>query len=255
MQGNIHHAPLENPRRILDVGCGTGYVTKQLGRKYPDAEVVGVDLSKVPSNGEVPPNVRFVQGDIKELMFNPDGSSGNAIRPGGFDYIFSRLLIAVPMDWQEHIARLTTLLAPEGWIELHDLEGIRYNDRSGPQASAPKLWEELVRDCEKVNIHCCIGRYLTEYLSDQEGLEKVQGQRYKWLWAQDETYPQGAPLCHVQMQQMPMIVAHLLQASSAKLRSPEDYEEFRRKIMEYVNTQAEPGEYMPFYAAWARKQS
>ena len=33
------------PRRILDLGCGTGSTTLMLKRAFPDAEVVGLDLS------------------------------------------------------------------------------------------------------------------------------------------------------------------------------------------------------------------
>lgn len=33
------------PRRILDLGCGTGSMTMMLHQKFPDAEVIGLDLS------------------------------------------------------------------------------------------------------------------------------------------------------------------------------------------------------------------
>ncbi len=33
------------PKTILDVGCGTGYFTRQLKQKYFDAEVIGIDLA------------------------------------------------------------------------------------------------------------------------------------------------------------------------------------------------------------------
>lgn len=33
------------PARILDLGCGTGAISQQLCRRYPQAEVVGVDLA------------------------------------------------------------------------------------------------------------------------------------------------------------------------------------------------------------------
>lgn len=33
------------PRRILDLGCGTGSTTLMLKRAFPDAEVIGLDLS------------------------------------------------------------------------------------------------------------------------------------------------------------------------------------------------------------------
>jgi S-adenosylmethionine-diacylgycerolhomoserine-N-methlytransferase len=33
------------PRRILEVGCGTGTNLAKLARRFPDAEIVGLDLS------------------------------------------------------------------------------------------------------------------------------------------------------------------------------------------------------------------
>ena len=33
------------PRFVLDLGCGTGVFTQQLKKKYPDAQIIGVDLA------------------------------------------------------------------------------------------------------------------------------------------------------------------------------------------------------------------
>ncbi len=34
-----------SPQRLLDLGCGTGYVTSKLGTRYPQAEIVALDLA------------------------------------------------------------------------------------------------------------------------------------------------------------------------------------------------------------------
>jgi ubiquinone/menaquinone biosynthesis C-methylase UbiE len=68
------------PRRVLDLGTGTGVVALALGERYPEAEVVGIDISpgmidearqKLPP--ELAGRVRFEVGDASALAF-PDGA-------------------------------------------------------------------------------------------------------------------------------------------------------------------------------------
>ncbi len=66
----------ETPRRILDVGTGTGLAARHLARRYPEAEVIGVDLSPkmveearriLPA--ELAGRVRFDAGDAAALPY------------------------------------------------------------------------------------------------------------------------------------------------------------------------------------------
>ncbi|HEY7420673.1 MAG TPA: class I SAM-dependent methyltransferase [Gaiellaceae bacterium] len=67
------------PRRVLDLGTGTGVVALALGKRYPEAEVVGIDLSPgmiEEARRRLPPElagrVRFEVGDASALDC-PDG--------------------------------------------------------------------------------------------------------------------------------------------------------------------------------------
>jgi SAM-dependent methyltransferase len=68
------------PSRILDLGTVTGVVALALAERYPEGEVVGVDLSPgmiEEARGKVTPalegRVRFEVGDASALAY-PDGS-------------------------------------------------------------------------------------------------------------------------------------------------------------------------------------
>jgi ubiquinone/menaquinone biosynthesis C-methylase UbiE len=73
-------ADVSLPGRVLDLGTGTGVVAKALAERYPEAEVVGIDLSpgmieeavrKLPP--ELAGRVRFEVGDAAGLDY-PDGA-------------------------------------------------------------------------------------------------------------------------------------------------------------------------------------
>lgn len=71
---------VEAARRVLDVGTGTGVAAFALAARYPDAEVVGVDLAAdmvEEARRNTPPElaarVQFEVADASRLRF-PDGS-------------------------------------------------------------------------------------------------------------------------------------------------------------------------------------
>ncbi|MGH2925574.1 MAG: class I SAM-dependent methyltransferase [Solirubrobacterales bacterium] len=74
--------------RVLDVGCGFGDTTQELGRLIgPDAEAIGVDVSKpfieasiADARKAAVENVSFLAGDVQIMDL-----------PGPFDYVFSRM--------------------------------------------------------------------------------------------------------------------------------------------------------------------
>ena len=35
---------LSGPLRVLDLGCGTGEITRRLAQRYPQAELLGIDI-------------------------------------------------------------------------------------------------------------------------------------------------------------------------------------------------------------------
>lgn len=104
-----------NPARILDQACGTGILTLQIARKFPDCQVTGVELrdeylriarEKARSAGIE--NVHFILGRAEDVM--PEG---------GFDCITSSYL-AKYAELVPLIANAEKMLRPAGLIIMHD---------------------------------------------------------------------------------------------------------------------------------------
>lgn len=131
----------EAPRKALDLGTGTGEGAFRIARRYPEAEVVGVDLAAAmleEARRKTPPELRervsFEQADAAELPFG-DGEFdlvglGNMIpffdeldrvlAPGGHVLLsFSagaETPIHVPFE------RLRAELAARGFVDFADFE-------------------------------------------------------------------------------------------------------------------------------------
>lgn len=118
--GVLHQAPIgPAPRRILDLGAGTGLWCIDFGDKYPDAEVTGVDISASAPTW-VPPNVRFEIDDVEDTW--------TYATP--FDYIHARYLAGAIRDWPRLVRQSFDNLEPGGWIELEDFD-IDYYSQDG----------------------------------------------------------------------------------------------------------------------------
>jgi trans-aconitate 2-methyltransferase len=78
--------------RVLDVGCGDGYITRVIASRLPDGSVVGVDASprmiQVARSRPDPPGavVRFLVADVLDL---PSGGEFDAGFDAGFDIVVS----------------------------------------------------------------------------------------------------------------------------------------------------------------------
>jgi ubiquinone/menaquinone biosynthesis C-methylase UbiE len=96
------------PRRALDLGTGTGVVALALAERYPEAEIVGIDLSPgmiEEARRKLPPGlsgrVRFEVGDASAL----------ACRDGEFDLV----VLSNMIPFSDELARVT---APGGTLVL-----------------------------------------------------------------------------------------------------------------------------------------
>ncbi|MCJ1400901.1 hypothetical protein MMC11_004112 [Xylographa trunciseda] len=171
MHGKVIQTPLTNPSHILDVGCGTGVVTCVLGALFPHATVYGVDLSPVPTR-PAPPNVTFIQGDIRKLAGHDPRFS-----PASFDFVFNRLLVCGITDWPGYVRTVAELLRFGGWAEMQDLNYAHY--RNGKVCSSEWKWMQAVyRGAAQKGLDVECGSNIRGYMQ-AAGLVDVQVREFR----------------------------------------------------------------------------
>jgi trans-aconitate 2-methyltransferase len=100
---------LEAPRRIYDLGCGPGTITRMLQERWPDATVTGVDSSvdMLAKARMEAPRVAFEQADIAH--WSP---------PAPADLLFTNATLHWLDDHAALLPRLAGLLAPGGVLAI-----------------------------------------------------------------------------------------------------------------------------------------
>lgn len=142
--GDLYRAPiaqLRPPRRILDVGTGTGIWALEMAEDFPAAEVVGTDLSPIQPNW-APPNCRFFVDDAE--------SDWTFTRDEAFDYTHVRCLAGGIADWSRLLRQIYTHLKPGGWVELQEYE-TKFTSDDGTHRQAVMVldWQERLDESSK----------------------------------------------------------------------------------------------------------
>ncbi|KAK4493760.1 hypothetical protein PRZ48_014945 [Zasmidium cellare] len=178
MGGKPFHAPVTNPKKILDVGCGTGAMTYLLARMYPDAHVIGVDFSAVPDGRYSKlDNIEYVQADIFELM--REGKDAR-FEKGSFDYVFERLLFLGMTGWERYLEDVKGMVREGGWLELQE-PTVNCSKLDGTSLAENwfhyPLWRE---DANAVGIDPEIGLKLPGLFKKSGGLSDIHETVYKF---------------------------------------------------------------------------
>src|SRR2546430_11393062 len=126
-RGRLHHQIADevaalvvrlapNPRCVLDVGCGTGYLLRELAEKFPAAQVLrGIDAA--PRMVEV---ARAMASDMR-LSFNVGFAEHLPYESTSFDLVLSTTSFDHWHDQERGLAECARVLEPEGHLVLADL--------------------------------------------------------------------------------------------------------------------------------------
>ena len=124
------------PNRILELGCGTGNLTKVLQEKWPTAQILAVDVSEAMLEKAVArvnsPNLKTMHSTFENLSFDPDS----------FDFVTSSLALhhLPERDYRRLLANAFGWLSRGGFFSILDCVRAR-SDRL--YFKAEQHWIEL----------------------------------------------------------------------------------------------------------------
>ncbi|WXC66058.1 hypothetical protein SNK03_011841 [Fusarium graminearum] len=146
-------------KKVLDIGTGTGIWAIDFADEYPEAEVIGTDLSPIQPSW-VPPNVKFELEDATNTWSWPDND---------FDFIHIRYLIGAIADWGALFKEAFRCCKSGSYFESVEVNPLFKSDDESINNIAPiQTWNKICRESEKA-----FGRSLCEVENDTQLLGEV----------------------------------------------------------------------------------
>lgn len=134
----LHLPPLgEDVKAVLDVGTGTGIWACDFADEYPEARVIGTDISPIQS-AWVPPNVQFMIDDCLLDWTWPENH---------FDFIHLRCLYGSIPDFVNLYSKALRHLKPGGWVQCLEMDvQVRSDHVDIPRDHVFNKWAQIFRD-------------------------------------------------------------------------------------------------------------
>lgn len=251
MNDRPFHPTLVHPRRILDVGCGTGLMTMLLARTFPEAHVVGVDLSDVPPMKGLPSNVTFIKGDIHTLaQHSPE------LQAETFDYIFARCLEAGETDWAGLISALKALLRTGGWLEMQEPDFLYRDSVTGEPVSTNWPWHRAcTAGIMSRGLDMVVGAKLGQYLCDA-GLQNLYTEKWAYwstakFWS---AWPNSTRMGIYQQQHFNKFLDFMIDRFASSAQSEGTVRAWKKQAVADVTGASSGTEprFQWFHAAWAQ---
>jgi malonyl-CoA O-methyltransferase len=151
------------PSSILDLGCGTGYLTLLLHRRFPQARIDAVDFAPAmieQARARVP-EANFLTRDIEELE----------LEPASYDLIASNATIQWLTEPEQTMARLVESLSARGELQLAtfgprtfwELDEVlaELGCERGLNLPPAQKWETLLAGAgiSRIRVHSCEERF------------------------------------------------------------------------------------------------
>ncbi len=119
--------------KVIDLGCGTGELTRRLADRLPESEVLGIDNSPQmleKAKAHVRPGLAFERRAIEEVS-------------GRWDLVFSNAAIQWVKDHESLVPRLMSLVRPGGQLVVQVPRGNQAMEMIALVACEPPFREAL----------------------------------------------------------------------------------------------------------------
>ncbi|OQX80601.1 MAG: malonyl-[acyl-carrier protein] O-methyltransferase BioC [Candidatus Omnitrophica bacterium 4484_70.1] len=170
----IEYIPQEFPKRILDIGCGTGNYTKMLREKFPFAKIKAIDISKemieIAREKLKDKNIEFWVGDGERFNFDSH-----------YDLITSNVCFQWFEDLELALTLYNKLLSTQGWVLFSIFGPLTFQELSS------SLRELLETDdvsilADRFKDKQFIKDIMGKIFSDVEVEERIYEERYSSLF-------------------------------------------------------------------------
>ncbi|KAF2746339.1 S-adenosyl-L-methionine-dependent methyltransferase [Sporormia fimetaria CBS 119925] len=154
---------LDDPRKILECGYGTGDWAVAVAEDHEDCEVTAVDI--YPLQIDRPENLALVEYNLNDRLNDPDVFQRKA-----YDLIHSRFVGPGirASRWPSYIQDMKALLKPNGWIQIMEYyPNIQsWNGRLTPQSALTNWYGMYVSAMERARRNPRVGQRLHEYMTE-----------------------------------------------------------------------------------------
>lgn len=164
---------LAGPVHVLDLGCGTGEITRRLADRYPQATLVGIDILETnlaharSASAALGGRIRYEQGDAFALRHDD----------ACFDLVVCRHMSQAVPDFALVLAEITRVLKPGGWVHLlsedYGMLHMPVVERDGGRFDPDRFWNRnAVAYLDSIGCEGRIGRH-TPALLQQAGYRRI----------------------------------------------------------------------------------
>lgn len=99
------------PKVVLDAGCGTGFITKDLLKRYPKSQVLALDIALNMTR-----KTKALGGWLRKPKLICADAEAMPLKPESVDLVVSNLMIQWSNDLNKMFADFHSVLAPNGLL-------------------------------------------------------------------------------------------------------------------------------------------